>query len=88
MRNGSKGSNIMTTTRRTILTGLAVSPLAAAPAAAAIIETPEERVDRAIKELHAAMVAMHGGEWGMTVNHDCGVALVLSHGPVGGRVTS
>jgi hypothetical protein len=42
--------------RRTILTGLAVSPIATLPAVAATpTVTPEERINRAARELAAAM---------------------------------
>ncbi|MBL8578897.1 MAG: hypothetical protein JNK47_16865 [Mesorhizobium sp.] len=56
--------------RRTILAGLGLAPLAAAPAVAAATETPEERVERLTVELHAALVAEHGGRWRVQVEDE------------------
>ncbi|WP_156460017.1 hypothetical protein [Mesorhizobium sp. Root157] len=68
-------NNITTmTTRRTILTAIGLSPLATLPAVAAV--SPEERIERAMKELQDALVAMHGGQWWSIVDHDCGLTSV------------
>lgn len=55
-------------TRRTILTGLALAPVAAVPAVAA--ETPKERVERLFDELQVAMHDCHGGRWLASFCHE------------------
>ena len=46
--------------RRTILTGLAVSPFASLPAVAAV--PPEERIELAARELRDALFARYGDD--------------------------
>lgn len=64
------------TTRRTILVGLGLAPVAAMPAIAA--ETPEERVERLVAELEQAMAELCGVPMCSKVNHKIGVAAIVA----------
>lgn len=59
--------------RRALVAGLLALP-AIAPAQAAI--DPYERVKRDADALAASMQALHGGTWGIRINHDRAYAAV------------
>lgn len=63
------------TTRRTVLAGLCLAPLAALPAVAAQ-ETPEERVERLTMELAAAMSELRGKPFRTVAHFDNDLVMI------------
>lgn len=66
------------TTRRTILAGLTLAPVAAVPAIAA--ESIDDRINRLATELKEAMAERHGGHFRLAVNHEHQFAIVTKIG--------
>ena len=63
------------TTRRAILAGIGLAPVAALPAVAA--ESSKERIERLTTELAAALADMHGGRWSTQVDYDLGMVAII-----------
>lgn len=71
-------------TRRRILTGLALAPVAAVPAVAAVpladSESLDDRINRLATELKEAMIERHGGHFKIAIDHRHQFAIVTQIG--------